>query len=407
MKKEVSEARFSIDLVLECVRGLSALWVFMFHIADTFKISSPFFYAIARYGYQGVAVFFVISGYCIYSAAEKTIRNQQHPNTFLMRRLIRVMPPFWASIIFLVILPFLLEAISSIKSGSYISPFVGWMRFTGIDWLELITLTRVFFSNNGDLQGAFSPINAVYWSLAIELQLYLVMYVAIFFKSNWKTFLVAVLGISIFSSFLTATTKSGLFLEFWPAFFFGIALRWVHQRGITPWLIFGKSEKLASGVGAGILITAVSLFIFSPMRVAMLLPTPVPNMDFIAASALSAVLLWMLGGIEHGALLSTNRPPKQVRSLGLILLPLCWLGQSSYSLYLLHGQLYRLPDMFIRQIISPHSILYPFLIIVATSILCFGFYKIVEVPFQKGARNFANGGASGESVIGPLNTKQV
>lgn len=408
MGEEKFKAEFSIDLVLECARGLSALWVFLFHISHTFEHSSPFLYAIARYGYQGVTVFFVISGYCIYSAAEKTRGNQQHPNTFLIRRLVRVMPPFWASIILIVALPFLLEAISSVKSGSYVFPTADWMQFTIIDWLQVATLTKVFFSHSGDLQGAFSPINSVYWSLAVELQLYLVIYAALLFKSSWKKLLIAVLIIAVPVSTITALNQSGLFFPFWPAFFFGIALRWAHQRRITPWLAFGKYERLASCLSAGSLITAVVLFIFSPLIATTFLPKWVPNLEFIAASALAAVLLWLLGGIEHSAFLGGASIQSKGGFLSTVLLaPLCLLGQSSYSLYLLHGQLYRLPDMFIRQIYSHNDFLYASLLIFSTGALCFGFYKIIEVPFQRLARSFSHLKPPGQPIPALLNAKRV
>lgn len=391
MKNEIVETGFSVDIVLECARGLSALWVFMFHICQIFEDTWPLIYAIARYGYQGVPVFFVISGYCIYAAAEKTLVSGQHPNTFLVRRLIRVLPPFWVSIVLLIALPFLLEAISFFKSGSYNFPSARWMHFTAIEWLEVITLTRIFFNIDGDFQAAFSPINAVYWSLAIELQLYLVMYATLFFKLQWKKLLVAVLIFSTVASFSGALNKSGLFFTFWPAFFFGIGLRWTHQHGITPWYIFGKNQKWASCLGTALFILMASIFIFSPVPAATFFLAQIPNLSFIAASAFSAAALWMLGGIEHSVLISESRQPKLFKaSRTVLLIPLFWLGQSSYSLYLLHGHLQRLPDMFIRQIVSPYSALYPLLLITTTAFLCFVFYKFVEVPFQKIGRTFAN-----------------
>lgn len=407
MNEERIKKSFSIDIVLECVRGLSALWVFIFHIADAFEISSPLIFTIARYGYLGVPVFFVISGYCIYSAAEKTLSKGQRPNTFLLRRLIRVMPPFWASIILLTALPFLLEAISSIKTGMYIHPSPRWLQFTGTEWLEIATLTRDFFSDDNDLNGGFSPINAVYWSLAIEIQLYFAMYIALYFKENWRKFLIALLGVAILFCLIPTLNINGLFLKFWPAFFFGLLLRWMHQQEITPSVIFGKTQILASSFGSSILVFSIFFFMFHPPRMALFSSHLLQNAQFIATSAIATMLLWLLGGIEHGIFQLRNYQSEKSKLANLLFLPLFWLGQSSYSLYLLHGKLYQLPSMFIRQIVSPESVFHPLLTIIATAILCFVFYKLVEVPFQRIGRTITSRVPGIPAGYKPLNAQEI
>lgn len=388
---------YSIDLIFECARGLSALWVFMFHITDAFEASSPLLFSIAKYGYQGVPIFFVISGYCMYCAGEKTLLNNQHPNAFLKRRLMRVLPPFWASIIVLLALPFFLEFISSLKSGAYVSPSPSWLQFTAIDWFEVVTLTRAIFVDNGDAQAAFSPINAVYWSLAVELQFYFIMYLALFFRSNWKKFLIAILCLAILTATVPTFNRSGLFLPLWPAFFLGITLRLVHRRGFTPWLFFGRRQKLVSCIGSALMILVIFISIFSPCQIALPFSSQLPNLKFIMASAVSAILLWLLGGIEHGALISKQQHTRKAKMFGALRLPLCWLGQSSYSVYLLHGQLHRLPEMFVRQAVSPENLLYPLLTMAGTTCLCFSFYKFVEVPFQRKGRKVMNPKSSNRS----------
>ena len=178
---------FATDIVLECARGLAALWVFMFHIAPMFT-PWPVLETIARSGHQGVPLFFVISGYCMYAAAENTLRAGRAPSNFLKRRLWRIFPPFWVSVLVVMLAPYLLEGVSALKSGAFVPPQPRWDAFNWLDWLALLTLTQVFNNPGGDLQAGFSPINAVYWSLAIEVQFYLVMYASLLFKSSWKKY---------------------------------------------------------------------------------------------------------------------------------------------------------------------------------------------------------------------------
>jgi peptidoglycan/LPS O-acetylase OafA/YrhL len=394
---------FAFDTALECARGIAALWVFMFHIADMFSISSSVLFSIAKYGYQGVPLFFVISGYCMYAAAEKTIAAHHHPNIFLKRRLLRVFPPFWMSIIVIMVMPYLLEGISSFKSGKFIEPSPSWLAFSTIDWIQLLTLSKVFFSQDGDLQAAFTPINAVYWSLAIELQFYLVIYAALFFRSVWKKILAAVLCLSAFTFFLPSINNIGLFLQFWPAFFLGILLRMTHSLRITPATVFGIREKYFSLLATIVLVVGLVTVIFSAPCATPFSCSKVPNLIFIIASAFSAVLLWHLGGIEHSIRYPLTSPDKTILSRHWMILPLCWLGQSSYSLYLLHGKVHQLPAMFVRQMIAPENIAYPAITIIATIIICFGFYKLVEVPFQHGGRMRTNSNMDSVKVL-PVST---
>lgn len=389
MDQKIQQPQFAVNIVFECIRGLSALWVFFFHIADSFEHLSPFVFTIAKYGYHGVPVFFVISGYCIYSSAEKMLRKGQHPNNFLFRRLIRVMPPFWASILLIVALPYFLEAISFLKFGVYNAPSPRWLQFDIVDWLKIATLTQVFFNKGGNLQEAFSPINAVYWSLAIEVQLYIIIYLTIFFKSGRKKILMLMLAASLLVVAMPALRDSGLFFSFWPAFFVGILLRWAHGKGITPNMLFGKMSLVVSFSGIALLFFFSLFLIFSPNRFSQTLPTEKYNLTFTFVAIIAAGLIWMLGEIEYCFFASKSFGAKHSKFQMALLLPMCLLGQSSYSLYLLHGQLQQLPAMFIRQIISPNSSAFPFLTIIATVSLCYCFYKFVEIPLLKFGKSIA------------------
>lgn len=83
-------APFSIDLVLESARGLAALWVFLFHIAPLVAQSLPFLHSFALIGYYGVPVFFVVTGYCIFAAAQRAKKTGSGANLFLRRRALRI-----------------------------------------------------------------------------------------------------------------------------------------------------------------------------------------------------------------------------------------------------------------------------------------------------------------------------
>ena len=92
----------------------------------------------------------------------------------------------------------------------------------------------------------------------------------------------------------------------------------------------------------------------------------------------AATLLWLGGGIEQ-----------KLSGTGFggaaghwAMRPFLMLGASSYSLYLLHGKLFHLPELFIRQLVSSRSSMYPVLTMGATAVLCYLFYLVCEKPFM-------------------------
>ena len=85
------------------LRGLAAMWVVVFHIwgavqrRDTDWVPSSI-QTLFEYGFLGVDIFFVLSGFVItYSLIGKPIDRFFVPR-FILRRSIRIDPPYWATI---------------------------------------------------------------------------------------------------------------------------------------------------------------------------------------------------------------------------------------------------------------------------------------------------------------------
>lgn len=82
-----------LRIILDFARGIAALGVFAYHIKPMLDHSSSFLAKLASYGNLGVPLFFVISGYCVTSAAKNTLRRSESPGSFLKRRFLRIFPP--------------------------------------------------------------------------------------------------------------------------------------------------------------------------------------------------------------------------------------------------------------------------------------------------------------------------
>ena len=160
------------------MRGLAILAVMLLHFCERGRLSGDelvhrWVWPVLSHGYLGVQLFFVISGYCI-AAAVYGMRGKDKPlRQFMIRRVRRIFPPYWWSIVLVVMLA------------------VGTMLFAGRAWLDVFPLTTGdWVANALLLQGPLhSPdLNLVYWSLSIEIQFYVLMSFCLL-SFRWASFI--------------------------------------------------------------------------------------------------------------------------------------------------------------------------------------------------------------------------
>lgn len=163
---------------IDALRGIAALGVVLYHgvgphptIQHGFfnYLVVPFQFLFAQ-GYVGVFLFFVISGFCIHLQWAKA-RATSTPyeitfKAFWKRRLRRLYPPYLFAL----------------------ALFLGMMAFTsGIDLTHFFIydiVMHLLMLHNLDPQTCYS-INGVFWTLAIEEQLYLAYFALLFMRVRW------------------------------------------------------------------------------------------------------------------------------------------------------------------------------------------------------------------------------
>ncbi len=223
---------------LDGLRGMAILAVFLFHTlgpvfgfdqlpwAGKFRdigrdIDFLFVYPLS-YGYLGVSIFFVISGYCIHLSHSKN-KNGGWPS-FFIRRFFRIYPAYLFAICFFLVL----------------SPWINPLN--GPDILEQLT-ANVFAVQNLWEHLRFG-INPSFWSIAAEIQLYLLypLLLLLVRRLGWdrSLLLVACLEILIrilplLFSLLHAGTVPFIVrsspLSFWGSWTIGAYLAQHHQLG--------------------------------------------------------------------------------------------------------------------------------------------------------------------------------
>ncbi len=137
---------------LDVFRGIAAMAVVLFHYTKRFRDlyghNYPEFFDF-KYGFLGVQLFFIISGFVIYMS----INNSSSTFQFIKRRFIRLYPAYWICIT----LTFIIVNFIGLpgRGANGIEFFVGLTMFQ-----EVLNIKHV---------------DGVYWSLTIELFFYILM----------------------------------------------------------------------------------------------------------------------------------------------------------------------------------------------------------------------------------------
>lgn len=353
-------------LLLELARGLACLWIFFFHLRVLFKDSAPLIATIAEFGHLGVPMFFVISGYAITHAAESSWKANKSPLVFLRNRFRRIYPTFWASLLVVLILPYALELISSFKSGEYVMPASIITRFNVWEWFNALVLTKVFWADSSNLALEFAAVNTVYWTLAIEFQLYLVVFFALCLGKFYRHAIALVSIVAIALIFIPNSINFGLFIHYWPSFSVGIALAYLHRNELKFHVDTKRNGLILFAVTATTLLTLAYA------------PTITISTNFFIFALIFGGMLWFYADVEE----VLKRWKNSGNTLAYYLLePWLLLGTMSYSAYLLHLKLYLLPMMFARQIFETNNPAMGLVTIFATLVLSYPFYYFVERRF--------------------------
>ena len=204
--------------IIEHLRGLAALSVAWFHFTQGGALSTEgWLKASGAYAWLGFEVFFVISGFVIpYSMSRIDYAIRDHWGTFVLRRLVRLEPPYIAAI---AIALALLYAASSVPGFRGPSPNV-----------ELSSLLlHIGYLN--DLAGA-PWLVLVFWSLAIEFQFYLFLSVAypLIARGSPSRLLLALVA---FCALATLFPSKVLLFHYAPLFALGIATFWRLTRRVS------------------------------------------------------------------------------------------------------------------------------------------------------------------------------
>ena len=188
---------------------------------------------VVAFGPFGVDVFFVLSGIAIGYATRRDSKTMTWLGNFILRRVIRLTPPYWAAI--------------AIMAGIlWVQASVGHST-VGDRLLAPVIVANVLYLQ--ELLG-LENLNVVFWTLAIELQFYLaygfLAVITSMIGSKWprssespKVTLFALSGaLSLLFPFRNFT-----FLPYWYMFTLGLFVWWAIEKSVSQ-------KGLATVIGA-------------------------------------------------------------------------------------------------------------------------------------------------------------
>jgi peptidoglycan/LPS O-acetylase OafA/YrhL len=201
---------------IDLLRFVAALLVVLFHYtfrgyaaSDYSQMPYPELASAAKYGYLGVPLFFLISGFVILMTA-----SSGSVQKFVISRIVRLFPAYWVccTATFLLIL---------MIGGTHFSATVG-------QYLVNMTMMNEFID--------ISSIDGVYWSLAVELKFYALVAVLLLFgqirRAQW--FLIAwLVATMLLDAYPVDRLRSALVTEYAPFFVEGAMCFLVYSEGMS------------------------------------------------------------------------------------------------------------------------------------------------------------------------------
>lgn len=339
-------------LTIEHWRGIAALMVFLFHTTlvketMTYPLQGAIQW-ITRYGYYGVHIFFVISGYCIASNVSRLVLTGQQPTDFLRNRLLRIYPTYWAACLITILMALVCIPITHIHWLNAFPPSI-------TSAIANLFLTEPYV-------GHADPFLSVSWTLVYEIGFYLLVALGFwFYRMGCRVNLLIDIGLGL-------AVLGLLHLPFRPLYILSLWNEFVMGGLVFLALYYQKFSRFHERLClAGIVALAVTSWCLAN-----------PGSILFSITAAFALLLYYLH--RWDAPLSQSRWLAPFNSLGLF----------SYSLYLFHGQLVSRVLHIAGYIVDPNGSRF----LIAQIIVWIGcllgswiFYKLCEQPLEKWRRS--------------------
>ena len=313
---KIQDIRFKYLDHIDALRAISVILVILFHL------NPEYFY----FGYLGVDIFFVISGYVISNSIyDQQIIKKKSIAQFYIKRFKRIFP-----ILFLVIITFLATYI-------FLSPLSGNTNFyLNSAITSLLGISNFYYINNEINYFLNESINPLLhtWSLGVEEQFYIlyplfIVYLFKFLKGNFEKIFFIIFSL-MFLSFFVYYYADGIFGNF----YFPISRFWEIGFGCLAFFYLNMSYNYKKILNLFFIIIIFSIFYKSGFEKNI-------KETNLLITILTFICITSMRGIENKDI---NKYIKKSK--------LPYLGKLSYSLYLWHLPVLYFCEIYFTGIVS-------------------------------------------------------
>ncbi len=233
-------------LFVDGLRGIAACCVMMFHFIASgsfyplFQRRLPTAFYVAGFGYLGVDIFFVISGFVVAFSIRNQCITAKFIGNFIVRRSLRLDPPLLVTIALTLLLLWFYNG--------YLHQHYTPMPTIGQTLANIFYLTGIF---------KIQPMLPIFWTLCLEVQFYLLFVLALWMggsssgEPNWRSG--AILGgLGLVSAAIVGgwlRSFDGWFINDWNLFLLGALLWWTIDRKLPAgWLIGYAGLMMAASI---------------------------------------------------------------------------------------------------------------------------------------------------------------
>lgn len=332
---------------LDYLRGTSALLIVLYHFNSwTFNVHNSEGF-LTRFGLYGVSLFYMLSGMTLFMIYEKKLFIKESLKDFFLKRAFRILPLLW-----------LVTFITIIFAKANFSFYQIFLNFTGLFSL---------LDHDGYIAGGA-------WSIGNEICFYLLfpLIIYIFRRNKFWYFILLVLTIHVYFGFFLLD-KSIPLSQQWEVYINPLNHLFFFVSGI---LVFNLNRyiRLNGNLAIFLSVIFILLFVFYPVEgdsINLVYGYNKIIFTFFSIGITWSVLAWPELKIEF------------------IAASLKWLGDISYSVYLLHPIMWKLVSiLFVK--INVDSNFYLKIIVALCCTLVFSslIYKYYEVRMSKFGRKF-------------------
>ena len=274
---------------LQYLRAFASIWVLFTHVLQQCYIKPN---GIVFAGQWGVDIFFLLSGFIIYTTTKETMGWR----AFAIKRIFRIFPAYWSCLLL----------------------YMGYDTLTGGGKITHLTQNILMMPWDGSITPQSLYVGQA-WSTCYELYFYFLLGILLFLKLGKKYIAVAIIGLFGVGYIInhTSTANSG------PLQYIGslIGLRHVFFfiEGVIISMIWSMLEKKLMGISKRWIVTfAVACAIFY---------------THLLMSEYSQLYSFVLSPLVFITVLTINR---YVISESFTNKVFTWLGDISYSIYIVH-----------------------------------------------------------------------